>query len=127
MAPPLRMMPSLGVRPLNASQPSSSRSTLGGKGITVGKVGSGGKKMGKSGLKRHRRLARRGGVKRVSGEIYDEIRKAMTGRLRIVRNAVVYFLSTAVIELGSTLMFYFSNSSDPQGLYRLLRTCQQKE
>lgn len=54
MAPPLRMMPSLGVRPLNASQPSSSRSTLGGKGITVGKVGSGGKKMGKSGLKRHR-------------------------------------------------------------------------
>ncbi|KAL9607818.1 MAG: hypothetical protein Q9167_007300 [Letrouitia subvulpina] len=90
MAPSARMMPSLGVRPLNTPRPTSnagpsSRPTLGGKGVTVGKVGSGGKGMGKSGLKRHRRLARRGGVKRISGEIYEEIRKAMTDRLRIVR------------------------------------------
>lgn len=31
------------------------------------------------------RLARRGGVKRISGNIYDEIRLAMSQRLRKVR------------------------------------------
>ena len=31
-----------------------------------------------------RRLARRGGVKRISGNIYDEARKAMMDRLKLV-------------------------------------------
>ncbi|KAL8824690.1 MAG: hypothetical protein Q9191_004881, partial [Dirinaria sp. TL-2023a] len=63
-----------------------------------GKVGSGGKGLGKGGFKRHRkivrdsiqgitkgdirRLARRGGVKRISGDIYDTVRGAMSDRLR---------------------------------------------
>lgn len=31
-----------------------------------------------------RRLARRGGVKRISGTIYDEVRQAMIARLKLV-------------------------------------------
>lgn len=32
-----------------------------------------------------RRIARRGGVKRISGTIYDEIREAMKNKIRMVR------------------------------------------
>ena len=32
----------------------------------------------------HRRLARRGGVKRISGTIYDDVRSAMTDRIKAV-------------------------------------------
>ncbi|KAL8659385.1 MAG: hypothetical protein Q9226_000461 [Calogaya cf. arnoldii] len=42
--------------------------------------------------KLHRRLARRGGVKRISGGIYDEIRKAMTDRLKLILKDCTIFL-----------------------------------
>ncbi|KAL2044334.1 hypothetical protein N7G274_003039 [Stereocaulon virgatum] len=84
--------------------PSARRATLGGKGVIggrgKGKAGLGGKGLGKGGLKRHRkivrdsvrgitkgdirRLARRGGVKRISGTIYDEVRQAMIARLKLI-------------------------------------------
>jgi histone H4 len=64
--------------------------------------GKGGKGLGKGGAKRHRkvlrdniqgitkpairRLARRGGVKRISGLIYEETR----GVLKVIRDAVTY-------------------------------------
>ncbi|MCJ1445179.1 MAG: Histone H4 [Stictis urceolatum] len=73
--------------------PSSSR----GKTIRGAKVGYG---LGKGGAKRHRkilrdnirgitkgdirRLARRGGVKRISGLIYDEVREAIKSRLTLI-------------------------------------------
>ncbi|KAJ9148949.1 hypothetical protein NKR23_g4561 [Pleurostoma richardsiae] len=38
-----------------------------------------------------RRLARRGGVKRISGDIYDEVRQALKARLRqILQDCVTY-------------------------------------
>uniref|UniRef100_A0A915DYL0 Histone H4 n=1 Tax=Ditylenchus dipsaci TaxID=166011 RepID=A0A915DYL0_9BILA len=69
--------------------------------------GKGGKGLGKGGAKRHRRvfrdniagitkpairrLARRGGVKRISGHIYDETRKVLKTFLEIViHDAVTY-------------------------------------
>lgn len=69
--------------------------------------GGGGKGLGKGGAKRHRkllrdnlngitkpairRLARRGGVKRISGLIYEETRNVMkTFLTKIVYQAVVY-------------------------------------
>ncbi|KAI2473001.1 histone-fold-containing protein [Annulohypoxylon bovei var. microspora] len=73
-----------------------------------GKGGKGGKGLGgKGGIKRHRkilrdniqgitkpairRLARRGGVKRISAQIYDEVRVALRARLtNIIRDCVVY-------------------------------------
>ncbi|MCJ1346530.1 hypothetical protein MMC31_004747 [Peltigera leucophlebia] len=57
-----------------------------GQQLKRGKVGSGGKGkgLGKGGMKRHRRLARRGGVKRISAGVYDEVRVAMEDRLRLV-------------------------------------------
>ncbi|KAI5202971.1 hypothetical protein E4T38_05376 [Aureobasidium subglaciale] len=51
-----------------------------GQGKTA--TGLGGKGLGKSTAKRHRRMARRGGVKRISGSIYDEVRIALQERLR---------------------------------------------
>ncbi|TVY68646.1 Histone H4 [Lachnellula suecica] len=39
--------------------------------------GKGGKGLGKGGAKRHRRLARRGGVKRISASIYEEVRSVL--------------------------------------------------
>lgn len=73
-----------------------------GKGL-----GKGGKGLGKGGAKRHqkvlkdnvqgitkpaiRRLARRGGVKRISGLIYEETRTVLKGFLEnVVRDAVTY-------------------------------------
>nr|ACE75329.1 histone H4 [Glyptapanteles indiensis] len=72
-----------------------------------GKGGKGGKGLGKSGAKRHRRvlrdniqgitkpairrLARRGGVKRISGLVYDEIRNILKIFLEnTIRDAVTY-------------------------------------
>mmetsp|Transcript_1324 Transcript_1324/g.1979 ORF Transcript_1324/g.1979 Transcript_1324/m.1979 type:complete len:103 (+) Transcript_1324:64-372(+) len=69
--------------------------------------GKGGKGLGKGGAKRHkkgkkenilgitkpaiRRLARRGGVKRISGLIYDETRVVLKSFLeQVVRDAVTY-------------------------------------
>lgn len=70
-------------------------------------LGKGGKGLGKGGAKRHRavlrdniqgitkpairRLARRGGVKRLSGDIYEEIRNVLKIFLEdVVRDSVVY-------------------------------------
>ncbi|KAI1482047.1 histone-fold-containing protein [Daldinia eschscholtzii] len=79
---------------------------MAGKGVARG--GKGGKGLGgKGGIKRHRkilrdniqgitkpairRLARRGGVKRISAQIYDEVRAALKARLEeIIRDCVVY-------------------------------------
>lgn len=69
--------------------------------------GKGGKGLGKGGAKRHRkvlrdsitgitkpairRLARRGGVKRISGLIYEEVRGVMKIFLEnVIRDAVTY-------------------------------------
>ncbi|PAV58975.1 hypothetical protein WR25_23140 [Diploscapter pachys] len=58
--------------------------------------GKGGKGLGKGGAKRHRkpairRLARRGGVKRISGLIYEETRGVLKMFLEnVIRDAVTY-------------------------------------
>ncbi|CAO3591848.1 unnamed protein product [Absidia cylindrospora] len=60
--------------------------------------GKGGKGLGKGGAKRHgitkpaiRRLARRGGVKRISGLIYEETRGVLKVFLEnVIRDAVTY-------------------------------------
>jgi histone H3/H4 len=69
--------------------------------------GKGGKGLGKGGAKRHRkvmreniqgitkpairRLARRGGVKRISGDIYEEIRGVLRHFLEnVIRDSVTY-------------------------------------
>ncbi|CAM2722664.1 unnamed protein product [Rotaria socialis] len=64
--------------------------------------GKGGKGLGKGGAKRHRkvlrdniqairRLARRGGVKRISGLIYEEVRGVLKIFLEnVIRDAVTY-------------------------------------
>ncbi|KAI1458067.1 histone-fold-containing protein [Annulohypoxylon moriforme] len=79
---------------------------MSGKGFPRG--GKGGKGLGgKGGIKRHRkilrdniqgitkpairRLARRGGVKRISAQIYDEVRVALRARLEhVIRDCVIY-------------------------------------
>ncbi|KAI1142431.1 histone-fold-containing protein [Hypoxylon sp. FL0543] len=79
-----------------------------GKGKAVPRGGKGGKGLGgKGGIKRHRkilrdnvlgitkpdirRLARRGGVKRISAQIYPEARGALRARLEeILRLCVLY-------------------------------------
>ena len=75
--------------------------------LTMSGRGKGGKGLGKGGAKRHRkvmrdnilgitkpairRLARRGGVKRISGLIYDETRSVLKTFLDgVVRDAVTY-------------------------------------
>lgn len=94
----------------SASQTQRARPMLGGKGVIGGgkeKHGLGGKGLGKGGMKRHRkvvrdsvrgitkgdirRLARRGGIKRISGTVYDETRQAMVDRLKtILQECVIY-------------------------------------
>ncbi|KAI1095748.1 histone-fold-containing protein [Rostrohypoxylon terebratum] len=77
-------------------------------GKAVHRSGKGGKGLGgKGGIKRHRkilrdniqgitkpairRLARRGGVKRISAQIYDEVRVALRARLEnIIKDCVIY-------------------------------------
>ncbi len=81
---------------------------MSGKSIPEGaSAGGGGKGKGKGGMKRHkrsladniqgitkpaiRRLARRGGVKRISGTVYGEVRGTLKVFLEtIIREAVVY-------------------------------------
>ena len=76
--------------------------------VGVGKGGKGGKGVGKVGIKRNknlrskpllegitkpaiRRLARRGGVKRISFNIYKEIRNVLDGFLKsVIRDAITY-------------------------------------
>ena len=76
-------------------------------GLTMSGRGKGGKGLGKGGAKRHRkvlrdniqgitkpairRLARRGGVKRISGLIYEETRGVLKVFLEnVIRDAVTY-------------------------------------
>ncbi|KAM0404174.1 hypothetical protein ACHAQC_001795 [Fusarium culmorum] len=60
-----------------------------GIGRPAGHQSTGGKTI--LGGKRHRRLARRGGVKRISAGIYEEIRTALKARLEtILQNCVIY-------------------------------------
>ncbi|KAF1839474.1 histone-fold-containing protein [Decorospora gaudefroyi] len=85
---------------LSAGSPSASRANKLGLGLGKGAAGLG---KGKGGLKRHikiqrdtiygvtkgdiRRLARRGGVKRISATIYDDVRQVLKERLaRILRD-----------------------------------------
>ncbi|KAL6719372.1 histone H4 [Lecanora helva] len=72
--------------PSSSAPAPSQRKNIGGKGVIGGKEKSGthGVGLGKGGLKRHRRLARRGGIKRISGQIYDEVREAIKDRIRTV-------------------------------------------
>ena len=75
--------------------------------ISMSGRGKGGKGLGKGGAKRHRkvmreniqgitkpairRLARRGGVKRISGDIYEEIRGVLRHFLEdVIRDSVTY-------------------------------------
>ncbi|XP_074046456.1 histone H4-like [Macrotis lagotis] len=88
------------------SQPSLPLSSL-GQYLTMSGRGKGGKGLGKGGAKRHRkvlrdniqgitkpairRLARRGGVKRISGLIYEETRGVLKVFLEnVIRDAVTY-------------------------------------
>lgn len=88
------------------------RPVLAGKGVIGGgKVGTGGKGLGQGGFRRHRkivkdsvrgitkgdlrRLARRGGVKRISGNLYDDIRTAMTDRLKLILEDCTTFVEHA--------------------------------
>ncbi|XP_021706541.1 uncharacterized protein LOC110678230 [Aedes aegypti] len=90
--------PSVPVLPSSNTEPNSSKMTGRGKG---------GKGLGKGGAKRHRkvlrdniqgitkpairRLARRGGVKRISGLIYEETRGVLKVFLEnVIRDAVTY-------------------------------------
>ncbi|OTB08237.1 hypothetical protein M426DRAFT_317357 [Hypoxylon sp. CI-4A] len=91
-----------------------------GKGKTIGPGGKG--LGGKGGIHRHRkilrdnvqgvtkpdirRLARRGGVKRISGQIYDEVRAALKGRLEeIIRDCVIYteYRQRKTVTVGDVL------------------------
>ncbi|TVY20732.1 Histone H4 type VIII [Lachnellula arida] len=72
-----------GPRPAGRPQGSVGGKTVAGSGIASQSApqgrgkGSKGLGLGKSNLKRHRRMARRGGVKRISGMIYQETRDVM--------------------------------------------------
>ncbi|GJC79111.1 histone H4 [Colletotrichum liriopes] len=68
---------------------------IGGKRGTASKAPTGGKSKtvlhGAAGAKRHRRLARRGGVKRISAMIYDDARSALDAWLRaVLRDCITY-------------------------------------
>ncbi|KAL6710218.1 hypothetical protein ACN47E_009164 [Coniothyrium glycines] len=97
-------------RPLAPALPNLSRAAQMGIGLSGGK-GSAGLGKGVGGHKRYmkirrdtirsitksdiRRLARRGGVKRISATIYDDVRQAMKARLTSILKEVV-----AIVELG---------------------------
>ena len=92
--------------------------------------GKGGKGLGKGGAKRHRkvlrdniqgitkpairRLARRGGVKRISGLIYEETRGVLKVFLEnVIRDAVTYtvrFISRSLWPFPTVLLFLFQLS-----------------
>lgn len=51
-----------------------------------------------------RRLARRGGVKRISGNLYDDIRTAMTDRLKLVGLLNIYICIVLTDALYSQIL-----------------------
>ncbi|ORY16759.1 histone-fold-containing protein [Clohesyomyces aquaticus] len=96
--------PSSSAAASNSASPSVPRPRASGLGL--GQSGLGGKGLGKGqAFKRHRkvqrdtirgitkgdirRLARRGGIKRISGLIYDEIRSVLRSRLEVIMKDVV--------------------------------------
>ncbi|RDA86954.1 hypothetical protein CP532_6749 [Ophiocordyceps camponoti-leonardi (nom. inval.)] len=67
------------------------------KGVAV----TGGKTILQS--KRHRRLARRGGVKRISANIYDEVRQALRSRLETILGSCVIYVEHRNAKTITTL------------------------
>ena len=63
------------------------------------------------------RLARRGGIKRISGTIYDDARDAMVDRLKTA------FLHLRIIDSVETNL----RRSDPAGMRNLPGACQTPE
>lgn len=51
-----------------------------------------------------RRLARRGGIKRISGNLYDDIRTAMTDRLKLVGFLNIYICFVLTNGLCSQIL-----------------------
>ncbi|KAI2606825.1 histone-fold-containing protein [Hypoxylon fragiforme] len=113
---PLRNQTKSQKMPEKAVPLSTPHAGKGGKGL-------GGKGLGgKGGLKRHRkllrdniqgitkpairRLARRGGVKRISGSIYDEVRSALKARLvEIVHDCIIHteYRMRKTVTIGDVL------------------------
>merc|ERR1712018_93217 len=96
---------------------------------TMSGRGKGGKGLGKGGAKRHRkvlrdnipgitkpairRLARRGGVKRISGLIYEETRGVLKVFLEnVIRDAVTYTEHAKRKPLQPWTLFMLSNDKD---------------
>jgi histone H4 len=94
-------------QPTGSSSSSASATPALPRPLTVRHTGKGGKGLGKGGTQRHRkvlrpslhgitkndvrRLARRGGVKRMNGEVYEEVRGVLKVFLSgVIRNAVTY-------------------------------------
>ncbi|KAI4205710.1 MAG: hypothetical protein LQ350_000207 [Teloschistes chrysophthalmus] len=90
-----RLKPAFGGVQPRSGAPSSSQSIKGKGYPTEPRIGLGGKSLGNTTYKRHRRIARRGGVKRISSSIYNEIRKVMKAQLQIILQDCVIFLEHA--------------------------------
>ena len=75
----------------------------------------------------YRRLARRGGVKRISGVIYDDIRQAMIDRLKLVSLLTLTCLLAYVLTIGVYRFFmtvlHMSNIQIERVRYKGQRTC----
>ena len=67
-----------------------------------------------------RRLARRGGVKRISGLIYDDVRGAIKDRLKLVRYSSI---GTLLLRLG--ILIY--ELADTQRLYHFPRALEKEK
>ncbi|KAL8961795.1 MAG: hypothetical protein Q9193_001696 [Seirophora villosa] len=123
---PGRMVPSFGLRP---NRPTAAKTGFGGKTGPGARTGLGGQGLGKEPLRRHRRMARRGGVKRISSTIYDDARAAMTDRLKAVRKT--NFFSVPTTSNGPMKDSAFSRKltqrADPAGLRHLPRALEAKE
>ncbi|CAI6332561.1 unnamed protein product [Periconia digitata] len=66
-----------------AGTPATSRQTHSGLGL-----GGKGKGLGQT-LKRHSRLARRGGIKRLSADVYGDVRAVLKARLQRILGALI--------------------------------------
>ncbi|OAL03879.1 histone-fold-containing protein [Phaeosphaeriaceae sp. SRC1lsM3a] len=101
-------------------------------GLGLGKAAGGlGKGKGNGGLKRHmkiqrdtiygvtkgdiRRLARRGGVKRIAATIYEDVRQALKDRLRsILKDAIAVVESTGRKTISVTDIIFVLNRQGRQ-------------
>lgn len=71
-----------------------------------------------------RRLARRGGVKRISAAIYNEMRGAMTDHLKKVCGLWSFGGNVGNRAIGERLIWF---SLDPSFVHHLSRTCQSQD